>query len=591
MFDAHVDPLSFDQALWDPVQSGLGPVDDLFEWENEVEWELDSDEVIEALPEIAHVAPSEFAEFALTIPIKGELSPFRFEGRRYLRDIYDSNAKRALVVASRQTEKSTFLGNLALCYSALTFSFRTLYVNSSSVQATDFSRNRLKDPIETSEVIQRLVNHKVNQNVFFKQFMNRSQIVIRYAFLTADRTRGTPPDAVLIDEIQDILSQNIPVIEQGASHSAWGIFRYAGTPKSLDNTINVYWVEQSTQNEWVIPCDYHSPRHWNIMGPRNIGKEYPICDRCGHRIYPMHPDAVWASMQPRTQQNENRVRFDGYRICRLMTPWVQDEDKWKELLQDVENYPTAQLHNEVFGLSYDSGERPISSYQVRVACNPDIRFDDLQKNAQRCNGGVFGGLDHGPGTNASFTLLTLGGYIDGVYQIIYAHRFVGEDLDVSKQLSRITRKLVEVQFTLCGADHGGGHHPNDWLMRNFGMTKFWRFQYADNPGSKVRWNPKKGFFLLHRTDAMAALFSAIIRKQVKFPRWEEFRDPYGADICNIFKEYNPRSKQDQFKVSPGKSDDTFHSILYGLLISMLKIPRPDILIPTKADDVNFSVAA
>jgi hypothetical protein len=44
----------------------------------------------------------------------------------------------------------------------------------------------------------------------------------------------------------------------------------------------------------------------------------------------------------------------------------------------------------------------------------------------------------------------------------------------------------------------------------------------------------------------------------------------------------------QYQVSPGKTDDTFHSILYCLLVSMLVKPRPDILIPLKAGDVSFN---
>ena len=90
---------------------------------------------------------------------------------------------------------------------------------------------------------------------------------MRYAFLNADRVRGIPADMVCIDEIQDVLTDNIPVIEECVSHSSFKYKLYAGTPKSLDNTLESLWVEDSTQNEWVVPCDSCGGgdyRHWNI---------------------------------------------------------------------------------------------------------------------------------------------------------------------------------------------------------------------------------------------------------------------------------------------------------------------------------------
>src|SRR5688572_29668680 len=55
--------------------------------------------------------PSEFVAAAIRIPSKGALGRFDFNQRRYLRTIYDSPAKRKLLMAARQVEKSTLLGN------------------------------------------------------------------------------------------------------------------------------------------------------------------------------------------------------------------------------------------------------------------------------------------------------------------------------------------------------------------------------------------------------------------------------------------------------------------------------------------------
>jgi len=535
------------------------------------------------------VLPSEFTEFSIKIPIAGQLHPFSFDGREYLKPIYDTSSRRILLKCGRQTEKSTTLGNRTLAYSAINMAFRTLFVSATAQQAQVFSVDRIKDPLELSPELQQLTDSKLNQNVFFKQFRNRSQIRIRYAFLSADRTRGIPADLINIDEIQDIITENIPVIEQCASHSFWKIFCYSGTPKSLDNTIEIYWSDFSTQNEWVVPCRRHgTPKrpetwHWNILGARNIGKEGLICSRCGSSISAQDPDAQWASMQPVSVDNQHRVTFEGYRIPQIMVPWAD----WSEILTAREHYPTVQFNNEVLGLSYDSGARPLTRAQVKAVCRPDIHFADVEELARKCHGHVFAGIDWGTGEAASWTVVALGGYMDHGFQIFFMHRFTGDDLEPRLQLDKLVRLLVKVRFTLIGADYGGGFDRNDWLMRNFGPQRLFKFAYSAQPKQKVKWQPTLGRFILHRTEIMSDIFNAIKAKKIWLPNWEEMFNPHGEDLLNIFSEFNRQLRMIQYKNSPGKADDSFHAILYCILASMLIKPRPDLLIPTHAEDVSF----
>ena len=76
---------------------------------------------------------------------------------------------------------------------------------------------------------------------------------------------------------------------------------------------------------------------------------------------------------------------------------------------------------------------------------------------------------------------------------------------------------------------------------------------------------------------MSDLFTTIKRKLIDLPNWEDFKEPFGQDILNIFSEYNNRLRMEEFKHAPGKTDDSFHSILYCLLASMIQHPRPDLL--------------
>jgi len=535
------------------------------------------------------VNPSEFAETAIRIPEAGKISDFTFKGREYLRKIYDTQSKRVLLKCGRQVEKSTTVGNRIICYSALTNNFRSLYVAPSAEQAKVFSNDRLKDVMDASPMLKAYTPPGMNQAVFFKKLINYSQIRLRYAYLTADRVRGIPADQILIDEIQDILVDNIPVIEQCAFHSTYKLFMYSGTPKSMDNTIEVYWNDFSTQNEWVVPCEHHgtpkdkSSWHWNVLGVKNIGKQSLICDKCGNQIHAAHPDAKWAALNPVRANNEDKVTFDGYRIPQIMVPWVD----WQEVVEALEQYPRAKFMNEKLGMSYDSGVRPISKAQLVKCSKPDIRLMDIEAFKEVARGRqIYAGIDWGSGESASYTVMTLGGYLGtGNLSVFWIHRFTGQDLEPERQIDLISQIISQLDVRLVGTDYGGGFYPNDQLVRRFGPRKIHKYQYNPRQKRKVYWEPALARWMAHRTEVMTAVFTMMKKQKLDLPHWDDIADPFGSDIMNIFTEYNDRLRMNEYKKPPGKTDDAFHSILLMVLVSMLEVPRPDIITPDKETGV------
>ena len=541
------------------------------------------------LPVIPRVLPSQFTEFAFRMPKIDGLGyeNFSFDGRRHMRRIYDTPAKRVLLFCGRQVEKSTLLGNRLITYSCMVPAFRTLYVSPSATQTKTFSVDRIKEPLETSEVLKAFTTTLLQQNVFEKQFVNRSRITLRYAFLNADRTRGIPTWCLAIDEIQDILSDNIPVIEQSASHAPpeWRRFLYAGTPKGLDNVIEYYrsgvskGQPMSTMGEWVVPCDRcgsgaagAAGRYWNVLGEKNIQRAGLSCEKCGQRIDPMHVDAQWATMQ------EGGI-FESYRIPQLMVPWRE----WSEIFLDYGRYDRAKFYNEVLGVSYDSGLRPLTRHQVRDCCNSEITMHpQALENYRNVGAGqpIFAGIDWGTGENA-YTVMCLGTYVGSRFRIFYVHRFTGEDVDPEPQMAKIGQMISYFNVRLIGTDYGGGFDRNDTLTRRFGPKRVHKYQYLSRGRRKVFWNPHFRRWQMVRTELMSDLFNAIKRKQVEFPRWEEFEDPYANDMLNIFSEYNNTIRMLQYSHRPDRPDDTFHSVLYCLLASMVLVPRPDIISPIR----------
>lgn len=566
-----------------------------WDYEPEVPDEYDDEETL-ALKrsQIIKVTPSGFVEFSVKVPDKvNQLKvPFSFAERRYLRLPYDTSSKRTLYKCGRQVEKSTLLGNKSIAYACLISSLNVLYVSPTNQQTKTFSQDRIKEPIETSDILKSWTTTKMSDNIFLKKFVNRSQIVLRYAFHNADRTRGIPADLVLLDEIQDIITDNIPVIEQCASHSPYKIFIYAGTPKSYDNAIEHYWQKFSTQNEWVVPCDCtggEGGRYWNILGEENIGLKSLICHRCGKQLFAMHEDAQWASMNPsirKSEENPNGLEepYEGFRIPQLMVPWIP----WHEILDNRKKYPRNQFYNEVLGLSFDTGIRPLTRQHLIDNCwrdgTPviDLTQESLQSVHNYVGGAypVWAGIDWGTG-EGSYTVLCLATYIGDYFVPFYYHRFEGQETEPPVQLDMIEKILSGWNVSLSGVDYGGGFDRNDHLQRKFGRHKIVKYQYS-TPGQKVKWDEGLHRYLVNRTEVMTDVFNAIKRQNVfRFPKWENWGEKFGADFLNIFSEYSETQRQIQYKKAPDVTDDSFHATLLCFLVSLIQRQRPDILNPSQ----------
>ena len=539
------------------------------------------------MPKVSPVKPSKFTGFAFRMPDEdGDYVNFSFDGRRHIRRCYDTPSKRVLLFCGRQVEKSTLLGNLALCYMCMVPSFKVLYCSPSATQTKTFSNDRIKEPIETSPVLKRFTTTMLSQNILEKQFINRSKITMRYAFLNADRTRGIPATMLELDEFQDILPDNIPVIEQCLSHAPekWKRYIYAGTPKSLDNNLEYYRARLSTQGEWVVPCDScgsssGAGRYWNVLGEKNIGKKGLICERCGVLINPAHQDAQWAWMVP---YDPEKTPFESYRIPQLMVPWVN----WHgDILLNYERYSRDKFYNEVLGMSYDSGLRPLTEAHIRQNCVEDLNFDQ-QKYYRNLSFAqpVYMGIDWGTGEN-SYTVVVLATYVNMKFRIFYAHRFTGEGTSPPVQLDKICHLIKYFNVRIVGTDYGGGFDRNDHLIRKFGPERIQKFQHNAKLNRKVVWAGKLRRWNIHRTEVMSDIFNAIKRGgQVEFPEWSVWKDPFAQDMLNIYSEYSETQKMIVYKHSIDSPDDTFHAFMFCWLGSMLVQPRPDIIAPHKEDE-------
>jgi len=457
--------------------------------------------------------------------------------------------------------------------------FRVLFVSPTQQQTETFSRDKIATPIALSEKLQiytKGAQERIKNNVLYKRFSTDSDITFRYAFLHADRVRGISADMLLLDEIQDILTDVIPIIEEALSHSPYDFRVYSGTPKSLDNTISYYWNTFSTKNEWVIPCDGCGGgdyRYWNVIGEKNIGPLGLVCSKCGKDIQAMHPQAMWASMRsPSWLKNPPvNVPFEGYRIPQVITPWID----WASVLDKKRVYGRAEFFNEVLGLAYDSGRKLITQETLMAQCG-NIPMKDAENFIGR--GPIFMGVDWGTAEN-SYTVMTIGAYLGGKFQFLFFKRFEGEDSAPERTVQIISDYIHKFKVTMIGVDYGGGFDRNDKLIRTFGIKRIARYQYVNT--KRIYFDRSLHRWMVNRTEGLMSLINAINRKdEFILPQWRGFEVPFAQDILSVFSEYNEARRTTIVNKTPGTTDDTIHSMLYCFLASMIRHPRPDILTPT-----------
>jgi hypothetical protein len=87
--------------------------------------------------------------------------------------------------------------------------------------------------------------------------------------------------------------------------------------------------------------------------------------------------------------------FESYRIPQLMVPWLE----WGDILDKQKRSSRAGFHNEVLGLSYDSGTRPLTRQDIIDNCIPGFTMSPdsmAQVNADLGEASpVFAGIDWG----------------------------------------------------------------------------------------------------------------------------------------------------------------------------------------------------
>ena len=525
--------------------------------------------------------PSEFTQAFLTVQGKkfwfADPNPERrWNWREYLLPIYDNLYRYVLLKTGRQVEKSTFQAGRFISFSCLIPNFRSVYVAPTAKQARVFSNDRLRKMLRTSKFIK---THFIDTNsvdqVFEQTLINESTIFIGFAYHTADTMRGLSADLLGIDEFQDIISDNIPILRETLTASDYKLSIYTGTPKTFDNHIEKEW-QDTFQAVWVIPCTHCKAHNRLDTEPRKLlGKNHLICKKCGKQIYTQN--GYWLKLNPNSEKA-------GFHISQLQTGRIQRPEDWKDLLSKCEKYPEAKVYNEVFGLPYDSSDKPITLTDIRLACQGV--FLETPNFAVTKSSVLFAGIDWGE-NKGSFTVLVIGGFIDGNFQIVHFKKYSPLE---SKQpdfiLRDIIRRVNDFRVMVVGCDHGAGHKENLRLINTLGRERVWEIFYS-NQKELWKWDEERAMYIVDRTMMMDNLIIPILTREptgkqhrVVFPEWSVMSKPYefdsnrsfANDFTSITKTYSERSRK--FIYDHDSPDDGFQATAYCKFVAHLKLNIP-----------------
>ena len=88
---------------------------------------------------------------------------------------------------------------------------------------------------------------------------------------------------------------------------------------------------------------------------------------------------------------------------------------------------------------------------------------------------------------------------------------------------------------------------------------------------------------------MADIFTAMKDGRIGLPHWDSWARPFGSDCLAVYAEYNERTHQDVYSKKKGETDDSYHALIYGILVSCMTEPRPDIFAPVNYDMRHMAV--
>jgi hypothetical protein len=501
--------------------------------------------------------------------------PLSLEDYPMFQAVFDGKYPRLLLKTGRQVTKSTTLAAFMIAEALASAPFKSYYVSPTQEQTRKFSHTRVAKILAYSPVLQKgFVNASTIDNVLLRMLTNGSEMAFTYALDDADRARGYSADRCCFDEVQDILYEAvIPVVEECMSNSNYQYSAYAGTPKTMENTIEFLW-SQSSQTVWCMRCS--GCNKWTFIdSTKAIGLHGPICLKCGklldprkgrwidlvkdaqikgfHVSQPIMPSNVPASWQPGTPGYDNAV------------------DRWAKLLFKMNSplYGESKFLNECIGVSTSTGVRLLTKEVLEALCDEKHEITRLplpnsKDGIVRTVAGVdwSGGGAEIKGSEGLFKSRTVmhiwGQTADGRLKTLFYKIFPNGH--PTQWIDEIVELSDAWGVSMLAADAGEGALANSYLRARMGDHRVCAVRYM-SASKPVDWNTGAMAFFLDRTTLIDNYARFLIAKQAIYPNIKQSQAAIN-DILNVYEEVTLAGKK-VWRHSPTAPDDCLHAQLFG----------------------------
>jgi len=419
---------------------------------------------------------------------------------------------------------------------------------------------------------------ELTDRVLHKQFTNGSEMLFAYGTDDADRLRGPSTHRNMYDEIQDLLYD--PIITVGnetLSNSDYGFETYAGTPKTMENTIQFLW-DLSTQSEWVMKCSGCGMYQF-IDSDRSLGLKGPICVKCGKGLNPRC--GQWVDINPVKPGlgETDSDKIHGFHLSQLIMPRnVPDamahygdklfveaaERRWSRIISKHNEQSSTMFKNEVLGVSDSIGSRMISKEELEALCVTGRRLE-LYPTPQDSTAfsNYVAGVDWSGGgtTGISRTAIWIWGYNSGnqTLQCMYYQVFEGKNpVHIIDDIAALCGQWrVELVF----GDAGEGHTANSLLQSKIGHHRVLQVQYGSQ-SKAIAWNDIDRY-MADRTTLIDSFFLELKRGKMKFADLSLMGKAI-EDMLAVFEEVTKAGRK-IWNRHPTRPDDCLHAALFGWL--------------------------
>jgi hypothetical protein len=305
-------------------------------------------------------------------------------------------------------------------------------------QVSRFSRDRFRRAILDSPTLRELMSmaREIGEGetaIGRVRFSNGSICYLISAWGDFGAIRNIPADFVAIDEMQDVQSEAVPVIEETMSHSKHRRLASVGTASDAGSQFDQVW-HQSDMKEW----DEESQ--------------------------------AWIPQKP-----ENKF-WSGYHISQEMASWIRELplDDPDSIEAKRMRYSDRRFLNEVLGVFYRGLAKPLLTEDL-LACR-----DFTISLAERLEPpyASYAGIDWGGGRFAFTVMWIMARDDQDRWRLLYIRKF--DERDPMKQVKIIGNLLGIFNVKQAVADIGYGAVQVSELQKKFG-SRVMGCQYTRRP--------------------------------------------------------------------------------------------------------------